>query len=99
LNLEEFQEVQEKTSSDMLLNVLNLLRMKLPCTDKFFQLEREFGESNMDSIGPTATKKIASPSMRAMSPTAALREEDKNSDFGTSVSMLSKAADDKAKAF
>jgi len=42
------------------------------------------------------TKKIASPGMRAISPTAALRNN--NETFGE-ASMLSKAADDKAKAF
>lgn len=57
------------------MNILNLLRMKLPCTDKFFQLELEFGENNRDAVGTMKTKKIASPGMRALSPTAALRDE------------------------
>lgn len=98
LNLEEFQQIQENTSSDMLLNILNLLRMRLPCTDKFFQLELQFGESNRDSLGAIKTKKIASPGMRALSPTAALRDE--NDGFGEAqASLLSRATDDKVKAF
>lgn len=42
------------------------------------------------------TKKIASPGMRAISPTAALRN---NTETFGEASMLSKAADEKAKAF
>lgn len=83
----------------MLLNILNLLRMKLPCTDKFFQLEKEFGENNRDAVGAIKTKKIASPGMRALSPTAALWDESDTFSDVTQGSMLSKAADDKVKAF
>lgn len=69
IGLEEFQHSQESISSDMLLSILNLLKMKLPCTGKFQSLEAEF-KANNKGLAESKPKKLASPAMRALSPTA-----------------------------
>jgi Ca2+-binding EF-hand superfamily protein len=79
INLEEFQEINENVTSDMLVTVLSLLKDKLPCSETFYSLQKEFEEkqakSKKDGTSQgTATKKqktIASPRiLKTLSPLA-----------------------------
>ncbi|CAI2385119.1 unnamed protein product [Moneuplotes crassus] len=45
LNLDEFQEINETISSDMLVIVLTLIKEKLPCSEKFYKIQQEFLEN------------------------------------------------------
>ena len=42
LNLEDFQAISVNKSSDMLLTILNLLKIKLPCSENFFHYQADF---------------------------------------------------------
>ena len=46
INLEEFQEINENVTSDMLVTVLSLLKDKLPCSETFYTLQKEFEEKS-----------------------------------------------------
>ena len=97
LDLNQFQQIQENKTSDMLLSVLNLMREKLPCSENFYKYQAEF-EKTLDGSGPERkTKKIASPHMlRSLSPTA--RERKGSGDEGAGAgSMLSKVTSEEAK--
>jgi len=72
----------------MLLSILNLLKMKLPCTGKFQSLEAEF-KANNKGLVESKPKKLASPAMRALSPTASQRT-DASDGFEQATSMFSK---------
>ena len=80
----------------MYFSIIMLLRQWLPCTANFYKHQDVFQKTQKDAPTEVRTKKIASPGMRAISPTAALRN---NSETFGEASMLSKAADEKAKAF
>lgn len=79
LNLEEFQEINENVTSDMLVTVLSLLRDKLPCTETFYKYQRDFetkigkdtSETSSSSKGGKKAKTIASPRiLKTLSPFA-----------------------------
>jgi len=98
LNLEEFQKISENKSSDMLLVVLNLLREKLPCSENFYNFQDEFARQ-MAAEGKAPeqkTKKLASPMMRSLSPTAGSRKGSGDA-TSTSASVLSKLAGEDSK--
>jgi Ca2+-binding EF-hand superfamily protein len=42
LDLESFQKVNEDVTSDMLVTVLSLLKSKLPCSETFYNFQREY---------------------------------------------------------
>lgn len=101
LSLEDFQKFNEKETSDMLVTVLTLLKDKLPCTETFYKMQKEFEEkagnksaSDADSTttGEGKSKTIASPRiLRTLSPIArqnSMTEESK----GESMSILAKIA-------
>lgn len=79
INLEEFQEINENVTSDMLVTVLSLLKDKLPCSETFYNLQKEFEEKQAKSKkddgskgGETKKQKtIASPRiLKTLSPLA-----------------------------
>jgi len=93
LNLEEFQKISEDKSSDMLLVVLNILREKLPCSENFYNFQDEFARQMAaeGKVPEQKTKKLASPMMRSLSPTAGTRGSPRDS-VSTGSSVLSKLA-------
>ena len=42
INLQEFIEITENVSSDMVLSVLSLMRERLPCSDNYWRYRRNF---------------------------------------------------------
>lgn len=82
----------------MYLSIIELFKMKLPCTANFYQLEESFRQANPDAVKEVRTKPIHSPTMKPLSPTAAMRKE--GFDFTeASGSTLKGAAEDKMKHF
>lgn len=85
----------------MLLTILNLLKIKLPCSENFFHyqadFEKQMAEKHGSGGGERKTKKIASPTMlRSLSPTAGERRRDEGAEGGAAASsMLSNVAGDK----
>lgn len=97
MNLEQFQEVNENITSDMLVTVLTLLRDKLPCTETFYKYQRDFetkiGKTSTSSEGGYKKQKsIASPRiLKTLSPLA--KQASMNlDDASESVSYLKKLA-------
>jgi Ca2+-binding EF-hand superfamily protein len=94
MNLEEFQRINEDVTSDMLVTVLTLLRDKLPCSETFYNFQREFEEKQGKSSDGSSTtgsakvkkqKTIASPRiLKTLSPLAkhaSLGMEDNSESF------------------
>lgn len=84
----------------MLLTILNLLKIKLPCSENFFHYQADFEKQMAAKSGTTGgerrTKKIASPTMlRSLSPTAGERRRDEENATAAGSSMLSSVAGDK----
>mmetsp|Transcript_20571 Transcript_20571/g.22930 ORF Transcript_20571/g.22930 Transcript_20571/m.22930 type:complete len:783 (+) Transcript_20571:2-2350(+) len=105
LTLEDFQKFNEEETSDMLVTVLTLLKDKLPCTETFYKMQREFeekagntpktetGETSVGSPGGSSVPKtIASPRiLKTLSPIA--KQASMNLEgMGESISYLQKLA-------
>lgn len=100
LSLEDFQDVNENHTSDMLVTVLTLLRDKLPCSETFYKYQREFeekmGKDSSSSGGGSGKikkqKTIASPRiLKSLSPLARQASGDYNEN-PEAVSYLQKLA-------
>ena len=60
----------------MLLTVLNIIRTKLPCSENFYHYKKDFEAQMKEKDGDLAerkTVKVASPTMRSLSPGASGR--------------------------
>lgn len=93
VDLTEFSKISEEKASDMLLSILNLLKMKLPCSENFYHYQADFEKSMKQKEvekSPTSgkTRKVASPMMRSLSPTAGHRKDSPGQSTASSGSML-----------
>mmetsp|Transcript_19109 Transcript_19109/g.22031 ORF Transcript_19109/g.22031 Transcript_19109/m.22031 type:complete len:786 (-) Transcript_19109:37-2394(-) len=100
INLEEFQDINENITSDMLVTVLTLLKDKLPCSEMFYKLQADFeekmnAEKKADGKTPEVKKQktIASPrilkTLSTLARKAGLGESEENKE---AISYLQKLA-------
>lgn len=91
IDLDQFQEINETISSDMLVTLLSLLRDKLPCSEKFYRIQQKYIDENEKATGAsklnlkdlkinTKQKSIPSPNiLKSLSPLAKQKSLDCNS--------------------
>ncbi len=79
----------------MLLAVLDVLKTNLPCSENFYHFRNAYikkMEAKGESVKSTKTKKLASPMMRSLSPTAGSRKSSGDGESMGGASMLSGVA-------
>lgn len=90
IDLNQFQEINETVSSDMLVTLLSLLRDKLPCSEKFYKIQQKYIDETEKASGSsklnikdlkisTVQKSIPSPTiLKSLSPLAKQKSLDGN---------------------
>ena len=97
IDLAEFQSIIENKASDMLLTVMNIIRSKLPCSENFYHYQKDFEAQMKEKDGGSEKKKtikVASPTMRSISPGASGRGGPERAEPG---SMFSKKGGEESK--